>query len=329
MKSRRNMILVALILIFSSYVSAAQPKIIEVTDSFGNTFDTSGSDNGWNIVTVDEELVLKDKTEITLCISESKAESKENITYDFEALKSAQEYDKTSTTDNCNTWELSKKDYTSQIGFRLRVGNGDEIEYSHGNRDYMVDVKYTNPVLRGETSESQNFIYDTVEISQSRLEKLKKQADSGAKVSVPEGQKLVDKDRWKELQEGSSSSDVSDLEDTIQQKNNKISELQERPESSEISELRNRIDEKNEKISNLEETISRLKDEVEVLNSSIENLDRTNEGSGKEATGDDAQNYSESGKNKSIQKRNSTIEENIGRKEPGFVEGFLNSIFGN
>jgi hypothetical protein len=294
--------LIILITCFIGLSTAAQPKILEVTDNFGNSYDVSGAENGVTSVSVEEELVVSDDTEVTLCVSEVSAEDKDSLVYDFEALQTDGNNDAEATTDNCNTWNLEESDYTSQIGFRIRLGNQDDVEYSFYNRDYVVDYKFTNPVLPGEAEESDKFTYETVEISQSEYDKLKNQQNKDSEPDVPEGQRLVDENEWEELQERPTSDKVEQLEEEKQQKN--------------------------EEISSLEETIAELRNQVSELESAVERLNKTKNAE-KSETGVKKQNSS-----KQIQGNNSDNQENTQDKRnseenrPGFVNNLLGSILG-
>lgn len=304
----RNLVLISLILIFIGSATATQPKILEVTDNFGNVVDVSGAENGVTSVSVDDQLVIEDNTEVTLCVSEVRAENKSSLVYDFQANSPDLSNSVSGTTDNCHTWNLDREDYSSYVSFRIRVGNQDEVEYSAYNRDYVVDYQFTNPVPEGngDKGTSRKFTYDTIEISQSVYENLKeKSPDSSSEPSIPEGQKLVDEDDWKELQERPTSSEVERLEEKTQQKNQKISSLQER-----IAGLQNQISE---------------------LESTVERLNTTTNTEQKSESVDEISNNSEQAQgNSSINQEaeNTPNNENVKKKRPGFINNLLASIFG-
>lgn len=304
MKFYKRLALASSLLLFIGFSTAAQPKIVEVTDNFGNSYDVSGAENGVTSVNVEEELVVSDDTEVTLCVSQVSAENKNDLVYDFEALQTDETDDAEATTDNCNTWNLEESDYTSQISFRIRVGNEDDVEYSFYNRDYVVDYKFTNPVLPGETGEAETFTYETVEISQSEYEELQNQQNEGSEPSIPEGQVMVDEDEWEELQERPISADVEQLEDEIQQKNEKISSLQ-----SDITELQNTVSE---------------------LNSTIERLNTTENDEESETQDEKEQEQSNSSVNNNSGQRqvDTPGNQNAEEQRPGFVNNLLGSIFG-
>lgn len=127
--------------------SPSQPKIREVTDNMGHTFNFS--DDSWAQVRVDDEIIVSDDTVVELCVTEVAAESDDEISYSYTFLEDRDHPDnpeETELSDNCWEWNMRRNDYQSQWGYRIWVSNDDDIYYHNNSNetDYAVDIYYTN-----------------------------------------------------------------------------------------------------------------------------------------------------------------------------------------
>jgi hypothetical protein len=129
--------------------SPSQPKIREVQDNFGHTFEFSGDTGG--AVRVDDEIVVSDETAVELCVTDVAKQDDNSITYSYDFLDDASHPDNperatTRIEENCWRWAMRRTDYQSRWGFRIWIRNEDEIYYQNNSveSDYRVDVYYTN-----------------------------------------------------------------------------------------------------------------------------------------------------------------------------------------
>jgi len=190
---------------------AAQPKILEIEDNLGNTYDFSEYQDTTNIggLSPGETISVTDQTTISLCVTKVKAENPDDLSYDWRAVRPRVESTRgeNEQSNKCATWILDREDYQSYWTFRVDIDNGDEIQ-PNGDSDYMGGVRYDNLEL----------------------------ADSEEATNTEEFQKvLVEKETWEERKQRVEQN--SELQGEIEEKNETIDELQ-----NTISQLENRID---------------------------------------------------------------------------------------
>jgi hypothetical protein len=130
----------------------SQPKIREVTDNFGHTFEFS-SDTGGSFH-VDDEIVVNDDTTVELCVTDVAKRDDHTVTYSYDFLKDARHPDNPERASdriesNCWNWDMRRTDFQSYWGFRIWLRNDDEIYYQNNSveSDYRVDVYYDNLTL--------------------------------------------------------------------------------------------------------------------------------------------------------------------------------------
>ena len=258
MKSpKRKFLFLSIISIFiltGGFVQAAQPKILEVTDNFGNTFNFN-EEKYSDFKNIKEEVIVTEDTSITLCVSELKASESDKITYEFEMEGGHPDdvsFREGGTTENCNTWELKTEDYSEYWSFVVRMRNQDDVYYggSKERGDYWAEVKYEN--LVPESNDRQIIEYDTIKISKSEYEDLKDSAPDEAEVviekseyedlqeskeetNVPEGKKLVDEEEWTNLNQKieEKNNRIEELEKSLKEFNDTINQLKEDQKSEE------------------------------------------------------------------------------------------------
>jgi hypothetical protein len=227
-------------LVLAGTVSASQPKVTEFTTSLGETytfeeFDGSRKSEDWGIVTTEKEVVARDDTEISICITE--VEKEEGDTIKFRKLDLMGDDDGPWNTDNCKTWEKDESDYQNEWRFDVRIRNQDDINFSGGSYDYQVTLNVPNLVRPGETGAVETYQYDAVELSRTEYERLQNQSSQR------------EEDEGGEVTSGSNASKSlsrEELQETINKKDERIGELEEQ-----VQTLQDRID-------NLERQIKEL-----------------------------------------------------------------------
>lgn len=208
------------LIFFVGITTAAQPRILEIEDNLGNTYDFSEYQDTTNIggLTPGETISVTDQTAISLCVTKVKAENPDDLSYDWRAVRPRVESTRgeNEQSNKCATWILDREDYRSYWTFRVDINNGDEIQ-PNGDSDYMGGVRYENLEL----------------------------ADSEEATNTEEFQKvLVEKETWEERKQRVEKN--SELRGEIEEKNETINELQ-----NTISQLENKINE-------LESTVNEL-----------------------------------------------------------------------
>jgi hypothetical protein len=130
----------------------SQPKIREVEDNFGHTFEFSG-DTG-DAVRVDDEIIVSDDTVVELCVTDVAKQKEDDVVYSYWFGNTLSEHPDNveKVEDNCNSWDMRRTDYQSDWGFKIWVSNGDEIYYQNdaSESDYRAGVYYTNLTLEEE-----------------------------------------------------------------------------------------------------------------------------------------------------------------------------------
>lgn len=219
MRLGRLLLVAALLVFFSTGAVAVQPKIVEVQDNFGNVMDfTDAVERGATGAqpNLDQQIVVTDETEITLCVTEIQKGEDSTIYYFYDAGQPVQYGNSNFKRDNCNTWTLTKDQYRDHWSFTIYADNRDDYQVNNGNHDFRVVVHYDNLTLEGRAGNTTIYTYETVKVSKNRFDELKHKAD-----------------QYDDLQKR-----LEQLQATIQEQLSTIQELR-----AEIDRLQNRINE--------------------------------------------------------------------------------------
>ena len=362
---------------FTAAASASQPKILEVTDNFGNTFTINSSQQDGNydlqeggyvswrdayaVANVQEEVIVSNNTNITLCVNKLKAADKDKVDYKFEMFGGDQ---KNWTTDNCDTWNLDKTDYSSRWAFEIKANNSDSIEYG-GESDFIFQVEYHNLNLQ-DNAEVEVHNYSTVKLSRTAYNELKEDSikldkaqrrildlNSSLSHTVEQNkryERLISKKRNKHDQL------VERLERknrTIDELRGKVTKLKTKANDKEIAieslnqsrnDLRKDISEKNRTIEVLRSNFTSVEDKLQERNKTVQNLQNKNKALNEKIRGlkDNNTNYKQKVQNltEKVQQLNQLNQTNTskerqspvnvvgkGNTSSGVLSGILNWIF--
>jgi uncharacterized protein (DUF3084 family) len=286
--------LVVVILFLGLTSAYSPPKIVEITDSFGNTYQFEPGEEETYVSSFNdrEEVVLTNETEITLCVTEYKAEDgrevKFSMTYPTGGSPGSW------SEDNCKSFSLDENDYGTNLPFYIWIKDDSDIEYHCCGADFYAQIRYTNIALESD-KDLETYSFDQITINKGEYE------DMNTKIENLENSLDEEQEENKE---------ASDLEENLAAKEATIQRLQQGidEKNSTIEELRgeldgrdSEIDELNQDIDQKESTIQDLNDEVENKNSKIDE------------------------KNSKINEMNSTITE-LRSKVEELKGGFLNKL---
>lgn len=221
---KKPLILSVFLLVFLGSVLAQQPKILEVEDNFGNTYEFN-PEEGIAQARYGEEFVVEDDAQITLCASEVRKEEDENVKFSFSSNLDVQHPQ--SVDDNCFTWDISRSDYKDSWWLDVQVSNQDDISYAdYGDIDHIARLTFSELVLPEDDSSSQTTkTYDNMMISRSEYENLQEEAESP---NLEEYQTIVNEQEYQNLRDEveNKTQRIAKLENTISDLRSKTSELE-------------------------------------------------------------------------------------------------------
>jgi hypothetical protein len=130
--------------------SPDQPKIREVQDNFGHTFEVTNEHD--EQFTVEEEIVVDNDTTVELCVTEINKQSEDEISYDYWFGHTRSEHPDSPegwVSDDCWIWDMNKDYYSSSWTFQMWIRNQDNIYYHNRSNesDFRVVVRYENITL--------------------------------------------------------------------------------------------------------------------------------------------------------------------------------------
>jgi hypothetical protein len=130
--------------------SPDQPKIREVQDNFGHTFEVTNDHD--EQFTVEEEIVVDNDTTVELCVTEINKQSEDEISYDYWFGHTRSEHPDSPegwVSDDCWIWDMNKDYYSSSWTFQMWIRNQDNIYYHNRSNesDFRVVVRYENLTL--------------------------------------------------------------------------------------------------------------------------------------------------------------------------------------
>lgn len=232
----------SLLLIFflgfiSSGLAYSPPKIVEVTDNFGNVYDVK---NNWGhegntfarIYEREQEVVISQETEITLCVTEVEHEEGRELEYGFGDIDTS--HPGVWKDDNCHTFtDYAREDYSESLGwFNIFVKDDADVT-ARTRTDFEFQLVYRNTSLPEDTdTETETTVYDTVKVSQDEFDSLKEQS----------------------AELDSKNEEVTELENQLSEKKSTINQLETEldEKESKIEQLNNRVDELEQKVEELQ-----------------------------------------------------------------------------
>jgi uncharacterized protein YoxC len=249
-------LLASITFLLASVGVAAQPKILEVEDNFGNTYEFD-PEEGIAQASFSNEFVVKDGAHITLCATKTSIAEGDEVKFSYSSNIYSVSHPR-DVDDNCFTWNISRSDYKDSWWLDIQISNKDDVSYAdYKDIDHIARLNVQNLVLPEDADTTQQ-TYETVKIG---------------------------KERYKELQEAQEQ--FSDVQKQNKELQNQTQELQEQ-----IEQKNQRIKELEDKVTSLQQTITDLQQRIATLNQSFTNQQAQHDSEEKNGSGETEDNNS-------------------------------------